>query len=139
MGFTDCHCIFAYHDAPGELLAGEGGDVEPLLGEGAELVPLPHPHPHLRLPDARPLLTWPHKQHVSISIQDINDIITQALALDSDYAPLLKGADRTLDLLLLGEHEEGLGGGALPLLGGQPHPARPGVLLGQRQNQDSAQ
>ena len=133
----DSHCIFTHHDAPGELLAGEGGDVEPLLGEGAELVPLPHPHPHLRLPDARPLLTWP--QHVSISIQDNNDIITQALALGSDDTPLLEGADRALDLLLLGKHKEGLGGGALPLLGGQPHPACPGVLLGQRQNQDSAQ
>ena len=56
-------------------------------------------------------------------------LFTQTLAAGCDDAPLLEGADWTLDLLLLGEHEEGLGGLVLPLLGCQPHAAGPGRLL----------
>ena len=43
------------HDAPGELLVGEGGDVEPVLGQLAQLVPLPLTHSHLGAPNIGPL------------------------------------------------------------------------------------
>ena len=56
-------------------------------------------------------------------------ILTQSLAVLGDLAPLLVSTDRTLDPVLLREHEVGLGRLQLPLVGGQPHPAGPGVLL----------
>ena len=56
-------------------------------------------------------------------------ILTQSLAVLGDLAPLLVSTDRTLDPVLLREHEVGLGRLQLPLVGRQPHPAGPGVLL----------
>ena len=50
--------IITDHDAPGELLVGEGGDVEPVLGQLAQLVPLPLPHSHLGAPNIGPLFAW---------------------------------------------------------------------------------
>ena len=119
------------HDAPGELLVGEGGDVEPVLGQLAQLVPLPLPHTHLGVPNISPLFAWlkliDNIKNLVFSI--CCPILTQSLAVLGDLAPLLVSTDRTLDPVLLGEHEVGLGRLQLPLVGRKPHPAGPGVLL----------
>ena len=133
MGDKVYRLILTDHDAPGELLVGEGGDVEPVLGQLAQLVTLPLTHTHLGAPNIGPLFACEDstlKFRTLCSLSAIcYPILTQSLAVLGDLAPLLVSTDRTLDPVLLGEHEVGLGRLQLPLVGRQPHPAGPGVLL----------
>ena len=71
-------------------------------------------------------------QHVAwLNDHDNTGEGTEFLALAADDISLCDGADRTVYRLLFGEYKVSLGGGVLPLLCRQPHPARPTVLLAE--------